>query len=272
MTRAAHATFAKLAALALLAPGFEAAAQERPAAVEDAPIAVRYSEGVVHGFLVLRSDAGVPLGYGDLLQARRQGAVKSRMVFHFNDGSLFDETVVFTQRNVFAMQSYHLVLHGPAFLEDIDFELARATKAYRLTTKNHSDGREEVDSGTFDLPPDVYNGMVLTVAKNLPTGGRATVHVVALTPKPRMIQLEMFSAGEQRVLLGKHPETAVHWVFHPKLGALLGFFAKLLGKTPPDNHAWIVTDEVPGFVRFEGPLYLKGPTWRIELATPAWPD
>ncbi|MEO6056547.1 MAG: hypothetical protein ABIQ49_06885, partial [Gemmatimonadales bacterium] len=170
------------------------------------------------------------------------------------------------------MQSYHLVQQGPAFPEDIDFGLVRSTKAYRLTTKKHSDGREEVDSGTFDLPPDVYNGgMALIIAKNLPAGGRATVHVVALTPKPRMIQLELSPAGEQKVLLGKRAETAMHWVFHPNLGALLGLFAKLLGKTPPDNHAWIATDEAPGFVRFEGPLYLKGPIWRIDLSTPAWP-
>jgi len=41
----------------------------------------------------------------------------------------------------------------------------------------------------------------------------------------------------------------------PRLGALLGFFARLTGKMPPDSHAWIVTHEVPAFVRFEGPLY-----------------
>ena len=31
-----------------------------------------------------------------------------------------------------------------------------------------------------------------------------------------------------------------------------------------------VTDEVPAFVRFEGPLYM-GPAWRIDLAAPKWP-
>jgi hypothetical protein len=30
---------------------------------------------------------------------------------------------------------------------------------------------------------------------------------------------------------------------------------------------WIVTEDVPAFVKFEGPLYM-GPVWRIELAAP----
>ncbi len=271
-----RATFARLAALVLLVPGFDASAQdssqERKTAVEDAPIAVRYSEGVVHGFLVLRSDSGVPIAYGDLLQTPRREAIETRMVFHFKDGSLFDESVVFTQHAVFTMQSYHLVQRGPTFPEDTDFELDRSTNAYRLTTRDHSDHREQVDTGSFDLPPDVYNGMVLTIAKNLRAGESDTVHFVALTPKPRMIQLELLPGEEQKVLLGQRSETALHWVFHPKLGTLVGLFAKLLGKTPPDNHAWIVLEEVPAFVRFQGPLYLKGPIWRIELTVPVWAD
>jgi hypothetical protein len=47
-------------------------------------------------------------------------------------------------------------------------------------------------------------------------------------------------------------------------------FGKLLGKIPPDSHVWIVTQEAPMFVRFEGPLY-AGPIWRIDLASPRWP-
>ena len=37
---------------------------------------------------------------GDLLQAARDGKVESRMVFRFKDGSVFDETAVFTQQGV----------------------------------------------------------------------------------------------------------------------------------------------------------------------------
>jgi hypothetical protein len=57
--------------------------------------------------------------------------------------------------------------------------------------------------GTLDLPPDVYNGLVLTVAKNLPKGASETVHLVAFTPAPRLIQLELAPAGEHKVLVGE---------------------------------------------------------------------
>ena len=56
------------------------------------------------------------------------------------------------------------------------------------------------------------------------------------------------------------------------LGSWLKLFATLLGRVPPEYHAWIVTDEVPAFVRFEGPLYVTGPVWRIEVTSPRWPD
>ena len=49
------------------------------------------------------------------------------------------------------------------------------------------------------------------------------------------------------------------------------FFAALLGKSPPDSHIWTVMDEVPAFVKFEGPLATGGPVWRIELTSPRWP-
>ena len=102
---------------------------------------------------------------------------------HFKDGSLFDETVVFTQQRVFTMNTYHLVQRGPAFFDDTEISLERATGKYHVKTKTHKDGKEEVLDGKLDLPLDVYNGgMVLTAAKNLRKGASETVHTVAFTP------------------------------------------------------------------------------------------
>ena len=142
-----------------------------------------------------------------------------------------------------------------------------------MKTKAHKDGKEEVLEGALDLPLDVYNGgMVLTVAKNLPKGASETIHTLAFTPTPRLIQLELSPAGEQKVLVGDLTKTATDYVFKPKLGVLLKVFATLLGKVPSDSHAWIVTNQVPAFVRFEGSLSITGPVWRLESAVPRWPD
>jgi hypothetical protein len=109
-----------------------------------APVSVRFVEGVTHGFLVLRTVNGGLVAAGDLLQVQRGGQVQSRMVFRFKDGSVYDETVVFTQERVFALQSYQLVHRGPAFTEDAEISLGRASGKYRVKTKAHKDGREEV--------------------------------------------------------------------------------------------------------------------------------
>lgn len=238
-----------------------------------APVPVRFVEGVTHGFLLLRTVDGALIATGDLLQVvGRGGAVESRMVFRFNDGSLFDETVVFSQQRVFNMQSYRLTQRGPAFNEDTDMALERPSGKYRVRTKSHKDGREEVLEGTLDLPADVYNGMALTIAKNLARGASETVHIVAFTPAPRIIELEVAPSGEHKMLVGQLTKTAIHYTFHPKLGSWLKLFATLLGRMPADYHVWIATDDVPAFVRFEGPLNPTGPAWRIELTSPRWPD
>ena len=237
-----------------------------------APVPVRFIEGSLHGFLVLSTPEDVLLASGDLLQVARDGGVKSRLVFHFKDGSVFDETVVFTQRNVFTMQSYHLVQRGPVFPEDSEISLERASGKYHVKTRARKDGREKVQDGTLVLPLDVSNGMVLTLVKNLSAGAGETVHMVAFTPTPKLIKLKLTPAGEQKIVVGGSEKTATHYMLKPMLGIWLKLFASLLGRLPPDNHAWIVTADVPAFVKFEGPLYMNGPAWRIELTSPLWPD
>jgi hypothetical protein len=243
---------------------------QRPLAA--APVPVRFAEGSLHGFLVLGTPEDILIASGDLLQVGRDGEVKSRLVFRFKDGSVFDETVVFTQRNVFTMQSYHLVQRGPVFPEDTEISLERASGKYHVKTRTRKDGREKVFDGTLDLPPDTYNGMVLTVVKNLSSGVGETVHMVAFTPSPKLIKLKLAPEGEQKILVGGSEKTAARYVLKPILGIWLKLFASLLGRMPPDNHAWIVTADVPAFVKFEGPLYMNGPAWRIELTSPRWPD
>jgi hypothetical protein len=182
---------------------------------------------------------------------------------------VFEESVTFSQRDVFTMQTYHLVQSGPAFADDLDATLSRSG-TYVVKTKSHKDGREHEYAGTLSMPGDVYNGMVSTIAKNISTRENTTVHFVAFMPEPRIIALELAPSGTQRVHLGQHEETAMNFTVKPQLGFLLRLGAKLTGKMPPDSHVWIITDEVPAFVRSEGPLF-SGPVWRIALTSPEWP-
>ena len=232
---------------------------------------VRFTEGMARGFLLVSDAKGARIGSGDFLQTSREGEIKSRTLLNFKDGSLHDETVVFSQQPNFIMKSYHLVQKGPAFDNDMEASVERATGKYLVKTKAHKGGAEKVLDGKLDLPLDVYNGMVPTVAKNLVRGARNTIHMITFTPTPRVVELEMVPSGEDKVLIGELKKSALHYVLKPKLGILLGAGAALLGRTPPDNHLWIITADVPAFVRFDGPLAPERPIWSIKLASPVWP-
>jgi hypothetical protein len=46
-------------------------------------------------------------------------------------------------------------------------------------------------------------------------------------------------------------------------------FCALSRKTALEPSGMVLAEGAPAFVRFDGPLYSGGPTWRIEVATPA---
>src|SRR4051794_32775597 len=80
-----------------------------PALSPGEQVTVRSAEGLVHGFLSLRTLEGELLADGDLLQTARRGRVTSRLVFHFKDGSLHDDTAIFSQGQQFRLISDHLI-------------------------------------------------------------------------------------------------------------------------------------------------------------------
>ncbi len=67
------------------------------------PIAARHPEGTLHGFLALTTDQGQVLADGDVVEIVRGDRVTSHVTFHFKDGSLDEETTVYTQRGVFRL-------------------------------------------------------------------------------------------------------------------------------------------------------------------------
>lgn len=241
--------------------------------VEAGPVAVRYTEGVTHGFLTLRSTDGDLLAEGDLLQVVRPEGVESRLVFRFKDGSLYDETVVFTQSKVFTLTSYRLVQRGPSFPEQVEIAVNRERDgkgSYKVTSRR-TGGEADTVTGELELPPDVYNGMFIMLLRNLPKGAAETVHVLAFTPKPTLIQVELTPQAAETVLAGDRRVPVTHFVLKPKLGMVRGTLAALFGKTPPDYHCWIVTSDLPAFVAIDGPLYTGGPIWRFETVSPRGP-
>jgi hypothetical protein len=246
------------------------AALLQPLVLPAAPLAVRHREGLVHGFLVLRTLDGDSLADGDLIQVAHGDRVTSRLVFRFKDGSLHDETAVFSQHRNFQLLSDHLVQKGPAFEHPLEASINVTTG--QVTVRNtDGNGKEKVVTDRLDLPPDLANGLVLTLLKNIRSDAPQTkVSMVVFTPKPHLVRLAITPQGEEAFSIGGSSRKATHYVAKVEIGGAAGLVATLLGKQPPDSHVWILGGEAPAFVKSEGPLYLGGPIWRIELASPVW--
>jgi hypothetical protein len=234
-------------------------------------VPVRHREGLVHGFLTLRTTDGRLVANGDLIQLTRGDRVTSRLVFHFKDGSLSDETSVYSERQAFRLLSDHLVQRGPTFPQPLDLKIDCATGQVSVSyTDDH--GKAKVEAERMKLPPDLANGMILTLLKNIsPTAAPPTISMVVATPKPRLVKLVLSNAGEEPFATGGMARKATHYVVKIEIGGLAGLVAPLLGKQPPDTHVWILGGEAPAFVKSEGPQFLGGPIWRTELVSPVWP-
>jgi hypothetical protein len=234
------------------------------------PIAVRHPEGLVHGFLVLRAMDGTPLADGDLQQTAQGNRVTARLTFRFKDGSLHDETVVFSQRGNFRVLSDHLIQKGPSFPQPLDVTVDSA--GGRVTVRYTDDGKPKVVEERLDVPPDLANGMMSILLKNVSADlSLAKMSMLAATPKPRLVTLVVTRAGEDTFHIGASTRKATHFIVKVEIGGLSGLVAPLVGKQPPDSHVWILGGEFPAFLKSEGPMYNGGPVWRIELTSPEWP-
>jgi hypothetical protein len=249
---------------------FACAALLWPGALSGQTPAVRHAEGLVHGFLILRTLDGTPLADGDLIQTSRGDQVTSRLVFRFKDGSIHEETAVYSQRQRFRLISNHLVQKGPAFPQPLDMSIDGSSG--EVTVRYTNDGKQKVETERIEVPPDLANGLILTLLKNVQAGAPPnTVSYIAATPKPRLVKLAITAAGDEPFSTGGAARKAMHYVLKVEIGGIAGVLAPLLGKQPPDSHVWILGGEAPAFVKSEQTLYLGGPLWRIELVSPVWP-
>jgi len=245
-----------------------AASEQRPAA----PFTVLHREGLVHGFLLLRTPEGETIATGELTQGARGDRVTSKVVFHFKDGSLHEETVIFSQRDRFRLLSYHLTQKGPAFKHptmELTINGANGDATARYTD---DDGKQKEASDHFNLPPNLANGMIATLLKNAPPGVTPLeASLIAATPKPRLVKMVITPAGQDSFSIATSKREATKYVVKVQIGGVAGAVAPLVGKQPPDTHVWILGGDAPTFVKSEGPLYEGGPIWRIELVSPSWP-
>lgn len=230
-----------------------------PTRQSTAQIPLRYTAGLVHGFLVLRTLEGEPLAHGDLTQVAHGNLVTSQLVFPFRDGSLHDETTVYSQHRDFRLVSDHLVQRGPSFPDPKDVSID--TNSGRVVVRYTNDsGNEEIKTERMKLPNDLANGLIFTLVKNIPhDSSEMKATMVVTTPKPRLVELVFSAQGTEALSIGGERRRATHYTIKVALGGVSGLVAPLVGKEPPVIQVWVLDGEAPTFIKSQGPLYPGGP-------------
>src|SRR5436305_11006184 len=214
-------------------------------------VPVRHMEGLMHGFLALRTLEGKRLADGEISQIAEGNRVTSRLIFHFKDGSVYDDTTIFSERGTFRLLSDHLVERGPSFKQPMETSIDASSGQVTVRYKDHN-GEEKTLKERQNLPPDIANGLLFTLVKHIqPNVPRTTVSMVATTPKPRVVKLEILPEGEKAISSGNTKHETARFVVKVKIGGVAGLVAPLLGKQPPDSHEWVLTGNAPAFVKME---------------------
>lgn len=241
-----------------------------------AQIPVHHIEGVTFGLLILRNLDGEAVAYGELQQVIQQkgdtkdneesGLVIGDLLFHFKDGSFYEEITKFTQHGKFRLVSDQVEQRGPSFKQARKSWIDARTGT--ITVQTFEKGKEKTVTSHLDLPDDVANGLLLTLLKNVDPSSETTVSFVAGSTKPLVVKWNISPAPEKTVKFGIITLRAQQYVVKTMIGGAAGIIAPLIGKKPPDLHVWLVKSEAPTFLEYEGPLSEDSPVWRIEIAAP----
>src|SRR5277367_2080358 len=232
-------------------------------------VKVRARDGSARGFLVLRSEKGAILASGEFSQIPQGDQIKVRLVFHFKDGSLDEETTVYSQNSTFHLISDRLVQKGRAFPEPCEMTIDARSQTVSMRVLSKPD--QDVKTEHMDIPADLSNGLLFNLIKNLQSNGpEVKVSYLAASAKPRMVKLAIAMEKEGQFTVAARRIKAGVWCVKAELGGLTGVVAPMIGKQPPDTHVWVAENGVPEIVRVDTSLYVGGPVWSIQLASPTW--
>ena len=125
----------------------------------------RHHQGDAHAFLVLKNLEGKRLATGDVTVVTHGARVTARLIFRFRDGSIDDDTTVFSQDGMIRLISDHHIQKGPSFPHPVDAAIDAVTGQITMIT---ADGKRSQEH--LDLPADVANGLPPNLAPEYRSG------------------------------------------------------------------------------------------------------
>ena len=232
------------------------------------PVTVHHPEGVTFGFLVLKNPDGQVIGYGWLKQVAKPAStvLTDDLELDFQDGSTYHEITKFTQHSVFRLISDQVVQKGPSFKHESESWVDARTG--NVTVRTLDQAKDKQTTKMMKLPPDLSNGLLFILVKNIDPSAETDVSMVGGSDKPRIAKLRFLPQPEKSVKFGSFSFKAQHYLMKVKIEGVAGVVAPAVGKQPPDSHFWTIKSESPTFLAYEGPLSEDGPVLRIELAAP----
>jgi hypothetical protein len=235
-------------------------------------IPVRHPQGTLRGFLAMRAPDGHIIAYGDLAQVARATTVTDHLTFHFRDGSIDDETTVFSAHGSFRLISDHHTQTGPSFPKSMDL-LIDVTHGRVVSHTKDKDGKDQEHTDQLALPANLANGLVSLVLQNInPNAPITRVPMLVTSPKPRIVTLEITPRGEESYSLLGNKRPCLHFSIKIDIGGVAGVIAPIIGKQPPDIQVWIVGGDAPSFLREQGQSFEDGPIWTVEFSSPDFAD
>jgi hypothetical protein len=236
--------------------------------VQGQGLKLRYKTASEHGFLILLDAAGAIIASGELTQVHTRHRIRLHVVFHFRDGSLDDETTLYSQGETIRLITDRHIQRGKSFPHPCDVTIDVGKQ--QVTVRDLSKTADEAKPEHMDLPPDLSNGVLFTLIQNMQPDDPIEVPYVALSPKPRMVKLAIAKGGENPFTVGGRSYKAVMYDVKIHIGGVAGVVAPMIGKQPPDIHVWVSESKVPAIIRMDAALYTDGPIWSVRLASPAW--
>ena len=251
--------FAGLLAMAVLGTSYSTQGQE---------LKLRYRTGSEHGFVILRDTAGAILGSGELTQVPSRHRITLHVVLHFRDGSIDDETTLYSQGETIRLISDRHIQNGKSFPHPCDVMID--VPGQQVSFRDLSKSTEEAKTEHMDLPPDLANGVLMPLIQNMQANTPIEVSYIGLSPKPRLVKLAIAKGGEDHFTVGGRSYKAAKYDVKVHIGGVAGVVAPIIGKQPPDTHVWVTESRVPAVIRLDSALYTEGPIWSVQFASPVW--
>jgi hypothetical protein len=228
-------------------------------------VPLRWPEGTLRGFPVVRDASGRQIANGTLTQWIEDEKLHVTATYDFEDGRVVEEQTVLQQHPELAQLRWSWEERKGKEVErsySIDFTTGHAVV--------HKRGEEDRDDHLDDARKlgRAFAGVgfmyaVKNLAADLEKGGEIELTAVAFTPKPRTVTVSVRRDLEGSLAMGGRTLPAERFVVHPEIP--LAFIAKLFVKAP-DQYLWFYRPSPPAFLRADIPLAEPSdPIIRIEL-------